>query len=180
VRSSRVISAFIAVLVIATGIWFYLTPHLVAQEMAMAAEERNAAKLSQHINFPLLRESVKAGISAKLASELTLKGDSNNPFAALGVALGTALVNPIVDAIVTPEGVASIMRGEKPMEQKGPKAKAAEKQSDLDTSVYYETFDRFVVSVKKAGSSDDPFLLVFHRVGLLGWKLSELRLPARM
>jgi hypothetical protein len=66
------------------------------------------------------------------------------------------------------------------MDQKGAKGKSTSNKSDIDTSVHYESFDRFVVAVKKAGSSDDPFLLVFHRDGLLGWKLSELRFPERM
>jgi hypothetical protein len=178
--TKSIASIFAAIAVIGTAIWFYFTPHLVAQEMASAAEERNATKLSLHINFPSLRESVKAGVNAKLASELLSAGDPDNPFAALGLAIGTALVNPIVDAIVTPEGVASIMRGERPTDQKGGKGKPTSNESDIDTSVHYESFDRFVVAVKKAGSSDDPFLLVFHRDGLLGWKLSELRFPERM
>lgn len=178
--AKSIASIFAAIAVIGTAIWFYFTPHLVAQEMASAAEERNATRLSHHINFQSLRESVKAGVNAKLASELLSAGNPDNPFAALGLAIGTALVNPIVDAIVTPEGIASIMRGERPKDQKGAKGKSSSNKSDIDTSVHYESFDRFVVAVKKAGSSDDPFLLVFHRDGLLGWKLSELRFPERM
>ena len=178
--TKSIASVFAAIAVTGAVVWFYFTPHLVAHEMASAAEERNATKLSRHINFPSLRESVKAGINAKLASELLSRGNPDNPFAALGLALGTALVNPIVDAIVTPEGVASIMRGERPMDQKGAKGKSSSKRSEIDTSVHYESFDRFVVAVKKAGSSDDPLLLVFHRDGLFGWKLSELRFPDQM
>ena len=178
--AKSIASILFAIAAIASATWFYFTPHLVAQEMASAAAERNAAKLSRHINFPSLRDSVKAGISAKMASELVLNGNPDNPFAALGLALGTALVNPVVDAVVTPEGVAAIMRGERPMDQKGANGKSTGNKSDIDTSIHYESFDRFVVAVKKAGLSDDPFLLVFHRDGIFGWKLSELRFPNKM
>jgi len=178
--AKSIASILFAIAAIASAVWFYFTPHLVAQEMASAAAERNAAKLSRHINFPSLRDSVKAGISAKMASELVLNGNPDNPFAALGLALGTALVNPIVDAIVTPEGVAAIMRGEQPMDKSGAKGKPADSKSDVETAVHYESLDRFVVAVKKTGSSKDPLMLVFHRDGIFGWKLSELRFPNQM
>ncbi|MGA0808948.1 MAG: hypothetical protein ACO3PI_07855, partial [Burkholderiaceae bacterium] len=91
--------------------------------------------------------------------------------------LGTALVNPIVDAIVTPEGIAAIMRGEQPMDRSGAKGKSTNSKSDVETAVHYESLDRFVVSLKELGSSKDPLMLVFHRDGIFSWKLSELRFP---
>jgi hypothetical protein len=41
----------------------------------------------------------------------------------------------------------------------------------------YESFDRFVVTVKKKGSTEEPLGLVFNRDGIFSWKLSALRLP---
>jgi len=83
-------SIFAAIAVIGTAVWFYFTPHLVAQEMASAAEERNATKLSRHINFPSLRESVKAEVTAKLAAEIRLYGTPDPGLASFYVALGVS------------------------------------------------------------------------------------------
>lgn len=61
----------------------------------------------------------------------------------------------MIDALVTPESLAMVMKGEKPE----PAAKATKTKSDqdVDIAMSYEAFDRFVVTVKKKGSSDKPF-----------------------
>jgi hypothetical protein len=41
----------------------------------------------------------------------------------------------------------------------------------------YESVNRFVVTVKRKGTTDAPLSLVFHRQNILSWKLSGLRLP---
>jgi len=176
------------VLPIAAGVWFYFTPHLAVESMRDAANAKDAPKLSRYIDFPAVRESVKATFTAKMMSEMAKTGSSdNNPFAALGVVLATAMIGPMVDVMITPEGMAMMMKGEKPTpakvasqaKQPNPQSVAVQDAGDpqIETSMFYEGFDQFVVTMKKVGSTDDPIGFVMQRRGLFSWKVTSIRLP---
>jgi hypothetical protein len=165
-----------AVFIISLGVWFYFTPHLAVHKMRRAAEARDSATLSSYINFPALKESLKASFSAKLASEAGKK-QSDHPFAALGAVFAAALINPMIDALVTPESLAMIMKGERPDLETKDRPKSPSAASETEISTGYESFDRFVVRIKKRGSPEEPVRFEFTREGLFSWKLSALRLP---
>lgn len=165
----------IALVVVTLCTWFFFTPYIAVRGMKAAAESKDAAKLADYVNFPALKASLKGSFNAKLASTVT-NDKSENPMAAFGAALAAALINPMIDALVTPESLAMLMKGDKP--QPSSIAKQSKSQdSDTDTTMSYESFDRFVVTVKKKGSQDAPVGLVFNRDGFASWKLSALRLP---
>lgn len=169
----------VAVLLVAIAGWFYYMPYLAVTNMREAAEKKDSVALSRYINFPLVRESLKANLNAKMLSEMAKKRDGN-PFAAQGAAFAMALVGPMVDAMVTPEALAMMLKGEKPsLEKSKPTAALASAASEpeTETSMGYENFDQFVVSTRKKGASDDPVALVFQREGLISWKLAAIRLP---
>ena len=157
------------------GILFYFTPYLTLFSMKSAADAKDAAKLSSYVNFPALKENLKASFNAKLASE-TMKSD--NPFSALGAAFASAFINPMIDGLVTPESLAMMMKGNKPQKnQESAILESTSSEDDVDMTMAYEDFDHFVVIVKKKGSSEEPFGFVLNRDGLFSWKLSSLRIP---
>jgi Protein of unknown function (DUF2939) len=172
---------FALILFIAAGVWFYFAPHLVLRDMHAAVQAKDAAKLSGHVNFAALKDSVKTSLNAKLFSSTP---DKDNPLTALGAAMAGAIINPAVDALVTPESVAKMMQGHKPKpsapapapDPNAPTDPAAAK-SDTEQHMGYESFDRFVVTTKRKNSTEEPLALVFQRDGWFGWKLSAVRLP---
>ena len=184
----KFISGLAALAIAATGIWLYFTPHLTVRAMQTAADNRDAPALSRHINFPAVRESLKGSLNAKMMS--TLKGNEGNPFATLGAALAGKLIEGLVDAMITPEGMAALIKGEKP-KPAAPAGKAAQGDSparndtsappgtarDSDTTMAYESWDSFAVTTRKRSSKDEPVVLVLTREGLITWKLTALRLP---
>jgi hypothetical protein len=72
------------------------------------------------------------------------------------------------------------MKGEKPQIGKsGKKIKpksSSPKKSDAKTSISYEKFNRFVLSIKKKNDSKEPVGLIFKRNGIISWKLCAIRL----
>jgi hypothetical protein len=165
------ITAFLLVF----GTWFLFTPYIAVNGMKSAAEARDAAKLSSYVNFPALKESLKASFNAKLASEVT-KEKNENPFTPLGAMMAAAFINPLIDALVTPESLAMMIKGDKPLPGKN-STQTQQSNSDADIAMSYEGFDRFVVTVKKKGETGEPVALVFNRDGMFSWKLSAIRLP---
>lgn len=142
--------------------------------MKSAAEARDAARLADYVNFPALKESLKGSVNAKIAAS-TSKEMAGNPFGAPGMALAAAMIGPMVDALVTPENLSLMMKGSKPQPGR-PAEESKSNDADVNVSMSYETFDRFVVTVGKKGATETPIGFVFLRDGLISWKLSALRL----
>lgn len=155
--------------------WFYMTPYNAYSALAKAAENRDATTLARYVNFPALKESVKANLSATLSAQIVRQGD-RDPAAALGAALASALINPMVEAMITPDSLAAMIRnGVPPSGDATGNVEAAE--SRTETTRGYEGFNRFVVKVRQLDSSREPVVFVFHREGFVSWKLSAMRLP---
>lgn len=165
-------------LVIVLAVTVYLiSPFWAVHKLRQAAESKDAVYITDSVDFPSFRESLKGAITAQMAKEATAS-EGDGGFGALGAAFGAMMIGPLVDALVTPEAVIGLMQG-KGLEDisgqsAGDEAASNESTEDVSTSMRYEGLNRFVVSAtdgnKKAAS------LVFHRHGLLSWKLSGVRL----
>ncbi len=165
----------IIIVFVTFGVWFYFTPHMAVSEMESAAEARDAARLSEYVNYPELKESLKAEFSTTLSATARQK-TNNDLLSTLGAALVAGFVDPMIDTLVTPEGLAMMMKGNV---SKDNKQASASKSSDTDvkTSSSYESFNRFVVVASRKDAPNEPVQLVFNRHGLFDWKLSSVRLP---
>ena len=166
-------------IVLIVGVWFFFTPYIATHNMKKAAETNDSATMSSYINFPSLKESLKANFNAMLAKEF-VKGENTDPMEALGAALAVAFINPMIDALVTPESLSMMMKGVEPnlTQEKSGAGNNPNDKSDTETTMGYESFGRFAVNVKQKGTSGEPMIFVFHREGLITWKLASLRLPS--
>ncbi|MCG3203137.1 MAG: hypothetical protein NFCOHLIN_03056 [Gammaproteobacteria bacterium] len=164
-----------AALLAAVGAWFYMTPYSAYSAMAKAAENRDATTLARYVDFAALKESVKANLGARFGAHVVRQGESD-PAAALGAAFASALINPMVEAMVTPDSLTAMIRnGVPPSGDAAGNPAAAE--SRTETTRGYEGFNRFVVKVRQLDRDREPVVFVFHREGLISWKLSAMRLP---
>ena len=160
---------------------FAASPYVAVHEMRAAARVHDAAKLGSYVDFAALRESLKRGVQAKLLGKERSENGDPTPANAMGAAVAAALLGPMVDVLITPESLTRLLQGQRPAKaaagavlggQDKPGPSAA-----LDTHFAYESLNRFVFSVKKQDTEDEPVDLVFYREGLFDWKLAELRLP---
>jgi len=188
---NKIIFLSCILLISAATVGFFFSPYWTVHNIRQAALEKDAAALSDHVDYPALRESLKANVNALLAQEVAKK-KGDNPLEAFGAALAAAFVNPLIDALVTPESLTMLLAGEKPDVRKlgaatwnkssSPKAEGKPAEaSNVDMTGRYESLNRFIVRVKEKGSSEPPVEFVLTRHGLLSWKLSALRLsfPAK-
>lgn len=179
-KQSRIIATLALAVALGLSAGVYFSPYLAVRGLQSAAQERNAARMADYVDFPSVRDSLKASLNAMLAAEMAkASGGQANPFAALAAAFVGALVEKVTDAFVSPEGLAMLMRGEKPDFQKGQPSGAPKDGDSFSSDAGYETFDRFVVTVKpKQGK--ESIGLVFTRQGLIAWKLTALRLEGML
>jgi Protein of unknown function (DUF2939) len=176
---AKIIQALIGIALLAAVGWFFASPYLAVKNMKDAADRRDAATLSSYVNYPALKENLKTGFSANLNAKADEK--ENNPLAGFGAALASAFMGPMIDAIVTPESLAAMMRGQKPKAAGGASEPATqdiatEKNNDPDVALGYEGLNRFVVRVSPKDKPAQKTVLVFLREGL-SWKLNAVELP---
>jgi len=142
--------------------------------MRKAAQNNDAAGISKYVDYPAVRASLKESLTATMRKELAKEPD--NPYTALGAAFAKAIIDKMVDALVTPEAIAAMMRGEKPSPDKSPDVKIDTKNEDTpNISMGYESFSRFVVRASNKKQPGEEIGLVFARKGM-SWKLSAVRL----
>ncbi len=162
------------VLAVVLGSWL-ATPWLAVHELREAARARDAERLNAMIDFEELRESVRMNLLERVAR--SDDGRTGSRARALGAAVAGALLGPMVDAVITPDAVASLLRSQRP---EGAVWHASASQEHLSARSFYESPNRFVVNLRpaaEASDDEDPIQLVFHRDGMFAWKLAELRLP---
>jgi hypothetical protein len=167
----------LAALVVAVALFAgaYLgSPYWAAHNFREAARNADADKLDAAVDFPAVRESLKAQLSAammkKMGSDPAMK---DNPFAGLGALMMPAIIDKMVDSFVTPDGIAAIARGQKPRRSEQPKVQ----NPDIEFAGAYVGMDRFRVKTSNRKMREEGPALLFERRGLFGWKLIRLELP---
>ncbi|HEY9824295.1 MAG TPA: DUF2939 domain-containing protein [Stenomitos sp.] len=161
--------------VLLCGGGLYATPYISLYQMYQAAEKRDVQALSQHIDFPALRESVKSNVRTMVEQESAKA--NNSIIGMLGSVLGGVATDPIVDGLVTPDGVAALLEGQKlSVGHSGLSLPAMSNQSKPEVTTQYRSWDLFAVSIKPTGMNTEPATLLLSRDGL-SWKLSGVELP---
>jgi hypothetical protein len=99
----------IGIAVVALAATSYASPYWTLHEMRNAIAEKDADAFSSHVDFPALRESVRAQVMIAMQARLGTPEMNGNALAGLGMLLGMALINQVIDTIVTPAGVMTLM-----------------------------------------------------------------------
>lgn len=171
----------LAVLVVTALVAFIAAgPFITLHQIKAGVEQRDAAKLSEHIDFPALRLNLKSQFTAKIMKKAP-SPFQDTPIASWVMDLGSKLVDSMVDTYVTPSGLASMMEGRqpkllplggdappKPGEQKPPLLKDARRGFDSPNEF----------SVRVDANNGGEIRFVLSRVGLV-WKLSNIVLPVK-
>lgn len=175
---ARVAALVAAALIIAAGVtWYLASPGWTLHQMKAAADADDPQALDSYIDYPALREDLKAEIMGQTVAEA--KKDKSG-IGGLGLAIGAAVIGPVVDTVVTPAGMRAALKARRdqaqtraPQTQAPPNAASALRVPD-DPVIVRRGLSEFLVASKKQPKSG----LVFKRHGF-SWKLSGVDLPPR-
>jgi hypothetical protein len=84
------------------------SPWWTLHRLRAAVERHDGGAVAEQVDFPALRASVKEQMLASMKADLDKPGGAN-PFAEFGTKLAQALVDPLVDAVVSPAAVAAMV-----------------------------------------------------------------------
>ena len=163
----KALIAIAAVLVLG---YLIAAPYLTAYQIQRAADAGDSAAVAEHIDFDSVRESLRPQLQGRVSAAAAEAAGDDPLAAALGGAAGRALTDHAVDATVTPEGIARLMRGEA-----NPDGAVAQRMENVEASAGYRSLNRFAVVLTDAASGNEVEL-IFERRGL-GWKVTEIQLP---
>jgi hypothetical protein len=169
------------------ALWFFLSPYLTVYRLRDAAERGDAERLSTMIDYPALRESLKGSLRASMAERMSQEND--DALANLGLLWVGAMIDPMIDSMISPEGMAALVQGAipKPGQSQAtagmpvgaePAAPPGEGQEavTLTTSMGYEGLNRFAVTFTDRAAGEEQVKFFLHRRGL-SWKLAAMTLP---
>ena len=94
------IAALLAVMLAAAG-WWFGSPWWTLRQVQRAADARDAAALSAYVDYPALRTDVKQQAQRTISQAAA----TDDPLIALGAAVAGVLVDPAVEALVTPDEI---------------------------------------------------------------------------
>jgi hypothetical protein len=174
------------------GIWFFIVllmgvaavasgPFYAIHQIRQALEQRDPAKLAEVVDFPALKANVRMQLEGFLAGQ-SPTDIKQTPFAAFAMSLASRVVDGMVDAVVTPQGLAALLHGISPgryWQSRNENLSEAAADAGVDgmfnNAVYhYDNPSRFSVWIQ--GEGEGRFQFIFTRTGL-SWKLSNVIFP---
>ncbi len=105
----RKLSLVVVALLVVLGLLFG-TPYYTLWRARDAANARDATTLSSYVDYPAVRESLKMSLHDELSRQMDKQ--RSNAFGALALALGGWVSDRVVEALLTPEAVAAMLRGD--------------------------------------------------------------------
>lgn len=168
---ARIVVVAAAALIITTaGLWYFESPAWTLRNMKAAADANDADALNAYIDYPALREDFKAELSARMMAEAQ---KDKTGYGALGVALGSAIIGPMIDGLVSPAGMRALLFAKRNQQTSGNAAGAAAALKVPDRPlIVRRNLSEFLVTTKGASRGG----LIFKRHGL-SWQLSGVELP---
>jgi type IV pilus assembly protein PilA len=175
-RRSWLVGLSLLVVVIAAVAYSYLSPRLTLDSIRSAAKTKDVDRLRELIDFDSVKANLKDDVKARLMASLT-KDTQNNPFAGLGLLLVNAMVDPMIDAMISPAGLSALVndgRVEGQPAEKGPSSAGGD-APNLEQG--YVSYSLYRVKIGPPESPADGITITLRRDGFATWRLSRLTLP---
>lgn len=158
------------------------SPYVAVYQIQRAIEQRDAARLSHYVDYAAVRAHFKSVLAAQVSTRTAGRSD---PIAAAVAALGTQLGNAMIEALVTPAGLAAALYGRdaavgRPAVGSSPGAAASgeARNRSAQTSLRYEGLDAFEIRRTHPNEPAQPTVIRLERQNLAHWKIVAIDLPA--
>jgi hypothetical protein len=173
---SRPIAAIAACLLLALMLGYYiLSPFVFLRTLASDAKHGNGDALALEVDFP----SVRAGMDEQLDAVLAARAERSrsrrkNGFDKAIQAFLPSLGHQVINSIVTPDGVATLLR-----QHVKPAGDGTGRPSLWQGHLSWLSPNRVRVTYANARHPALPFSMELERQKLFDWRVSQLNLPLK-
>jgi len=175
----KLIALAVVVLVLLAG-WIAAGPFIAIHGIREAIREQDAARLSEYIDFPALRTSLKQQVDDYVVRRAGADAQSSL-LGSVALRLASGATDGIIDAMATPAGLAAVMEGRNFWDRlngarsEGDSYATAPPRDPLEDAKYrFESPSRFTATL--ANADGDPVVFVLTRDGF-SWRITDVRLP---
>ncbi len=156
-----------ALVVIGFGaLWYFESPAWTLKGMKDAAQSNDSDALNAYIDYPALQDNLRAELTARMVADAQ---KDKSGFGALGTAVGSAIMGPLIDELVSPAGLRAALFANR---QENMLSSASALHVPKEPVIVRRNFSEFLVTARDRPNSG----LVFKRHGL-SWMLSGVELP---
>jgi hypothetical protein len=170
-RNSKTLWAAAIFLAALLAVWYFLSPFLLLRSLSFAVRNDDRDTIAADVDFPAVRDGLKQQLDSYVQTRAPRK---HNAFSNLLLQLAPAIGNQVIDAIVTPDGVATILRQHAPQTTGG-----ASRPSLWRGNFAWIGPDHLRATYANACHPDQPIALDLERRGLFGWQVTGLILPIK-
>ncbi len=170
------------ILIAAVVVYAAVGPFFTIHQIKTGIEQQDSEKLSENIDFPMLRSNLKDQIGAMMMKQAAAES-KDNPFGALGIMFASKMVESAVDSMITPSGLQNLMTGAPPTrpQEAGQPSQQSDQSAKADpfrnVRYTFDTQSKFSIWVKRPDLDETKEVrFVLTRDGL-SWKLSNIVIP---
>ncbi|HEX4273466.1 MAG TPA: DUF2939 domain-containing protein [Rhizomicrobium sp.] len=171
-RISRPLIATALILAFLLVVWYFAAPFLLLRSLSFAVKNGDRDTIAADVDFPAVRDGLKQQLGSYVQGHAPKK---HNPFSNLLLQLAPSISNQVIDAVVTPDGVATILRQHVPQTASG----SASRPSLWHGDFAWIGSDHLRATYANARHPDQPVSLDLERRGLFGWQVTGLTLPLK-
>jgi hypothetical protein len=169
--SLKIVIGIVAAVAIALLVGAYVwSPFRAMDALGHAVRNRDRDSLAALVDFPSVRENLKTGFAARMEKRA---GESRNPLASLAFLFAPTVIGPIVDAIVTPDGIVLLLS--RPFDDR--EGTPGHPKKKWNYGWHFVDLSHFKAEYSEAGDPGVVFGFLFERRGLFSWQLVRLDLP---
>ena len=148
---------------------YIISPFFALYRIDHAIQERDVLTLEQYADWPAIREQLRTDVSGIVSGTLA---DRSNSFLAkgLGELVTPIFVNRLVDSLVNPDGLISLVNQDDARE-------SGKHLSDFITYAFFAGPMDFRVVMRNPNDADAPAMTALLEFEGLGWRVTRIRLP---
>ncbi len=160
--------------------FFVASPYLAVMNLRSDIESRDGESLAERIDFASVRESFKDQFNVAMAKTVMNTSDQDDPLVAAGSAMGAAIASAIVDGmvnkLVTPSGLIELVSSGEVSVGSDNKTQGEKDQepSISDVILSYEAINKFSATLLHEDGREVK--LILRRQGL-SWVVTDIKLP---
>jgi hypothetical protein len=171
--------------------WFYAAPYITFYQLRQAAKEGDAEALSELVNFPAVKESLKEAFKASL-TQAVMKDKQGGMMAVLGLIFGSAIGESMIDVLISPTSIEALTHGKKPdlakakpssgMDESGKELPLYEDVANAimgkaEVNFAYDGVSKFSARWPDKKTGKDAIVLILRRENVFWWRLNAVRMP---
>ena len=175
---------------VVTGCYAFASPWLALRDLTLAFEDKDTRKIEKLVDFSELREDIKVTAKAAMMKSAAIELEGN-PFAAMGIMMANAIVDPIIDQVISPAGLQLFFSaGEMSGGTDGipenidaiardliPSSDGGEASRGIEVKTEYVGINEFEVQVRNIDMFNESVSFCMRREGLGSWKVDGISVP---